>query len=537
MAGKRKLKASLRASSHFIRWALTKRKQGQQNIPKNGKIRLRMRVRKFFVKYDRRIQRGLEILPGFISWNLILFPLWGVFLIPLAVAYYVLLFDIFWLYKSITLAFTGTISHLRIKASQKMDWLGEVKLFPDWRKVQHLIIIPNYQEPPHILERTLESLATQTFPKRQISIILAFEAREKDWRKKADFLKKKYANKFGNLLVTVHRLKRGETAGKHSNSRHAIQVAKKKLIKTGQYNPNYVTVTSCDADHVFHQQHFAYLAFKFLDDPERYLKLWQPALMFYNNFWRLPALTRVVNTFCTIWNTAILARPDRLISCQNYSLSFKLLDEAGSWDPNIIPEDYHMFFKAFFEKQGKVEVEPIFLPLWADAAESNSFWGTVKNQYQQLKRWAWGVSDDPYVVKNYFGDSKISFWTKTIRLLRVLEDHILWPVNWFIITLGITIPSLLNPNFSRTVIGYSLPRLSTLILTFCLLFLVVILIIDAKQRPPRPAHVSRLRALLLPLEFILMPISGFFFNALPGLDAHTRLMLGKYIEYKVTEKV
>jgi len=34
-----------------------------------------------------------------------------------------------------------------------------------------------------------------------------------------------------------------------------------------------------------------------------------------------------------------------------------------------------------------------------------------------------------------------------------------------------------------------------------------------------------------------MPIAGFIFTALPGLDAHTRLMLGKYIEYKVTEKV
>jgi hypothetical protein len=38
-------------------------------------------------------------------------------------------------------------------------------------------------------------------------------------------------------------------------------------------------------------------------------------------------------------------------------------------------------------------------------------------------------------------------------------------------------------------------------------------------------------------EFILLPIVGFFFQALPGLDAHTRLMFGKYLEYRVTEKV
>jgi len=34
-----------------------------------------------------------------------------------------------------------------------------------------------------------------------------------------------------------------------------------------------------------------------------------------------------------------------------------------------------------------------------------------------------------------------------------------------------------------------------------------------------------------------MPIAGLFFGALPGLDAHTRLMLGKYLEYRLTEKV
>jgi hypothetical protein len=39
------------------------------------------------------------------------------------------------------------------------------------------------------------------------------------------------------------------------------------------------------------------------------------------------------------------------------------------------------------------------------------------------------------------------------------------------------------------------------------------------------------------LEFVTLPIVGFFFTAIPGIDAHTRLMLGKYIEYKVTEKV
>jgi hypothetical protein len=67
--------------------------------------------------------------------------------------------------------------------------------------------------------------------------------------------------------------------------------------------------------------------------------------------------------------------------------------------------------------------------------------------------------------------------------------------------------------------------------------MVVIFILDAVNRPPRPQKASLLQHMFQPLEFTLLPIVGFFFSALPGIDAHTRLMLGKYIEYRVTEKV
>lgn len=496
-----------------------------------------MNLRKFLLKYDRQVQRALEILPGFVSWNLILFPIWGGFFFPLAVAYFVLLFDVFWFYKSFTLAVFSTVAHLRIQASQKMDWLGEVKFFPDWQKVQHFVIVPAYKEPVHLIERIIESLLKQNFPKKQISVIVAFEEREDDWQTKAAEIAKKFRGKFGDLMFTEHKLSKGETAGKHSNSRRAILEAKKKLIDSGKYKSDYIIVTSSDVDHIFHPNHFPYLTYKFLDSPRRYERFWQAAIVFYNNFWRLPAISRVSNTFNTIWNITALARTDRLINQQNYSLSYKLLKGVDFWDPRVIPEDWHLFFKAFFKTQGKAEVEPIYLPLSADAAESTTFWKTLKNQYEQFKRWAWGVSDDPYIIKQYFLSPKISFWSKTIRTIRVIEDHFLWPVNWFVITLGVNIPSFLNPAFSRTAIGFNLPRLSSTILSLCLISLAIIFIIDSRQRPPRPKEVPRLRALLLPLEFILMPIAGFIFTALPGLDAHTRLMLGKYLEYRVTEKV
>lgn len=485
----------------------------------------------------RRIQRLLEILPGLVSWNLILFPIWGAFVAPTIVAYFVLMFDVFWFYKSMTLSFFALLAHFRIEASKKMDWVGELKFFPDWKKVHHVVIIATYKEPIYILERTLQSLVNQTLPKGQISVVIGFEQREDNWQEKFKLLNQKFGNSFSHFLGSEHTLIPGETAGKHSNARIATMLAKKEIIDKDKVDINYCTITSCDADHVYHPNHFANLTYSFLDNPHRYERFWQPAVVFYNNIWRLPALSRVANTFNSIWNIALLTRTDRLINQQNYSLSFKLLYEIGYWDPDVIPEDWHIFFKAYFLTDGKVEVEPIFLPLSADAAESTSFAKTLKNQYEQSKRWAWGVSDDPYVIKNYFLAKKIPFWEKTIRMFRLLEDHFLWPVNWFIVTLGINIPSLVNKNFSKTSLGFNLPKISSFILTLCLVSLLIILLIDAKQRPPRPKEVSKMKALLLPLEFVLMPIVGFIFNALPGLDAHTRLMLGKYIEYRVTEKV
>lgn len=453
---------------------------------------------------------------------------------PNVIAYFVLTYNIYWFYQSFLIAISATVSHFRIKASQNFDWLGDLKSFPDWQKVRHIVIIPTYKEPLHILERTFKALFDQTLPRKQIIPILAMEMAEPeiDRKRKIRALRKK----FGEFPVTTHVLVPGEIAGKSSNEKFAAVWAKENLIDAG-LDMEYAVVTSCDADHVFHPNHFAALTFSFLDEPERYKRFWQPAVLLYNNVWEIPAIVRIMTTFGSIWNLSQLIRKDKLITTANYSLSFKLLHAVGYWDADKIPEDWGIFFKAYYKSGGGIEVEPIYLPVYGNAAQSTTFLKTLKAQYQQMKRWAWGVSDDPWIIKNYLFTRGVPFWEKTMRIIHVLQSHFLWPVNWFIITLGLQIPILINPRFGRTALGYTVPRLSSLILTVALVFLVIMLILDKIYKPPRPKEFPAWRALLSPLEFLLMPIAGFFFSALPGLDAHTRLMLGKYIQYKVTEKV
>src|SRR5690606_17389521 len=123
-----------------------------------------------------------------ISWTLITFPIWGTLFIPNGVFYvaiFILVFDVYWVYKSIRLATTAVISHIKIKAAENLDWLAEAKKLPEWKKVHHIIIIPTYKEPLELLERTLNKLALQEFPLERVMVVLAFEERDGDSRPKA----------------------------------------------------------------------------------------------------------------------------------------------------------------------------------------------------------------------------------------------------------------------------------------------------------------------------------------------------------------
>jgi len=489
-------------------------------------------------RYPKASQRALEILPGFFSWSLILFPVWGSILTPLAVAYYIIAFDVYWLYRSISLALLSLLAHFRIRANETYDWMGDVAGFADWKKVYHAVVIPNYKEPGKTLERTLQALLDQTLPAKQLIPIIAFEERagEEFNAQREKILRERFEGKFAKLMFTHHpKGLVGEVVGKSANSAWGAKQLAKEIKKHENWNEDLMTISSIDSDVVLHPNHFAAVTYKFLDSPHRYRRIWQGAIMFYNNIEKIPWPMRVFNKVASVVYMGLLMRPDRLINFSSYTMSYKLLSEVGGWDVDVIPEDYRVFFKAYFATGGEVEVEPIFLPVFADAAEALGFKDTFINTYEQVKRWAWGASDDSYILKRYILDRKAPFWDKTIRVMKVLEDHFLWPVNWFILTLGATLPPLLNEKFSRTVIGKTLPQVSSAILTASLVSLLVIIFVDLRSRPK--VKQSIWRKIFSPFEFVLLPIVGFFFTALPGLDAHTRLMMGRYIEYRVTEKV
>jgi len=493
-------------------------------------------MRHFAHKYPHAITRSLEIINSSLSWILITMPLWLSFWHPALVAYLIITFDVFWFYKSFTLASHAIQSFVTMNAHVKVDWLSLAKKFPNFKNIYHVVIVPEYHEPLHILRRTFENLEKQDIPKNKLIVVLATEAKDPDATQTAQILKNEFGKKFGKFLVTRHTLVAGEVVGKSSNMSSAVKETVKQ-IKDWNIPITYITITSCDADALLHPKYFSYLSHLFLSDPDREYHFYQGAILFYNNIWRIPLPSRVVNTMFSISNLAILSQKNKLINFSTYSLSLATAVKAGYWDADVIPEDYHMFFKVYFMLGERVRTKSIFLPLLLDSAESHGFWRTMVNQYEQSKRWAWGISDIPFVLKNAIAHSEITFSDRLRRVAQLLEQHVFWPSNWFILTIGSVIPPLINPAFGRTVLGHNLSQLSSGILTLSMIFLLIIIILDWRTKPPRPKEFAAWKLPFLYIQWLTVPFVSFFLSALPGLDAHTRMLLGKRLEYRVTEKV
>jgi len=201
----------------------------------------------------------------------------------------------------------------------------------------------------------------------------------------------------------------------------------------------------------------------------------------------------------------------------------------------MIPEDWHIFLQAFFATQGKAAVEPIFLPTVVDAPDGDSYFSALKNRYNQCVRHAWGAIDIPYALEQSRQHPEIPFLTRALRIYKLLETHFIWSSNWFILTLGTSLPVILNPKFFQTAIGFNLPRVSNIILTICLIPLFVFIVLDWKLRPSyqKKGFKNILKNIL---QWPFMPLTTLAMSVLPGLHSHTRLMIGQRLDYKTTVK-
>jgi hypothetical protein len=540
----------------------------------------------------------LETVPGIISWAIIIGPIWLSFSYPWLVAYFVLSFDFYWLCRSVWFGAAVIVAFQRIGRVLAVDWgerlealddpqrhlevlrgrlgarerpagalgfaagtaatmpspsraerrrlTGELREFeavaamdeppPAWREYTHLALIPTYTESLDKLRETVRALARAEWPReRKICAIITRET-DLPGRENVATLRQEFGDQFAQFIHILDPLEPGIVVGKSSAMAWGGRYLYRLLVRGQGMDPRRILVTDLDADYRVHPQYFTYLTWMHVTDPNRETQLYQPIPYLHNNIWQAPAMQRLfaaVLTQLQMWRSVL---PEKLQSFGSYSTTLHVVHDVGYWATDAIPEDSRFYWKCYFRYGDHFRAVPLFIPIYGDAVRARTYWRSMATQYLQVRRWAWGVTDIPFVIDNAVRHTEIPLTSRVWRLANLFGEHINWAISPFVLMFGATLPILINPAFAQTTLGQNLPFYASAMLTLGLSVLLVLVFVEHRIVPPKPAEWGPLQRLMTWLQWFALPIVGIVFSCLPALDAQTRLLTGRYLEYRVTEK-
>lgn len=547
----------------------------------------------------RKIQRILEIIPGTLMWATFIGMFVFSFFLPVYVAIFVIVFDIYWIFRTVYIAYFSIQGYAKLKEGKEIDWwercqniqdpekfkerlknkikemreslaekgdmnrkerkilkkeikrrekylkeVGQLKRLKDkiwdWKEIIHVIMLPTANEPSEVIEPALKAIADSNFPKHQVIILLATEEREpvKQREAKVNYLKKKFAGVFCDFIVTTHIVKKGEIKCKASNATFAARRLKEYLDKKS-IDYKKVIFSNFDCDSVVHPEYLAALTYAYITNPKRLQMAYQPLPMYHNNLWDTNAFVRVIVTGSSFWHIFQSTRAEGMVTFSSHSEPFDTLVKVDFWPVNMISEDSIIYWKCFSYFHGDYKVKPIYLPISLDAVLAPTYWKTIQNQYKQKRRWAYGIENFPMIMRAICPDRKVPFIKKLKVAFEILEGHHSWATSSIILALLGWLPLILGgERFNESVLAHNLPFITRYLMTIAMLGLVVAMSLSFLLMPPRPKKYSRWRNIYMFLQWILIPVIAPTLGSLPSVDSQTRLMLGKYFgEFWVTEKI
>lgn len=535
--------------------------------------------------YDQHwFTRAMEILPGGVTWTTLILPVLLSLTQPILVAYFIIAYDLYWTVKAFRLSANLIRGYRRLHLAQKVDWngrLGQLKnlnnsltrhndelakakaagtsrsdlqmlekeggrltalralgdniLNPD--RLYHAVIMATYNESIDILHPSVKSLTGVDFPASQLMLVIAYEERGgPQTEANALSLVKEFGNKFALCMAVKHPDGVvGEVRGKGGNISYAGRVLTEEIRRRG-IDPEQVIVTTFDSDHRASKNYFSYLSYLYAIEPNRMHKSFQPIPMFYNNIWDVPAPMRVIATGNSFWLLMETMRPHRLRNFAAHAQSLEALIATDYWSVTSIVEDGHQYWRTYFAFDGDHDVVPVFTPVFQDAVLAGTYLKTFKVQFLQLRRWAWGVSDFPFVMRNSLVNTKIPFGKRIVQLGRLFESHVSWATAPLLVTFVGGLPSFLNRDFAHQPLAYNLPIITSQILSVASIAIVITVLLSIISLPPKPERYRGTKFIGMVAQWLLLPVVTICFSALAALNSQTRLMFGRYLEFYVTEK-
>lgn len=497
----------------------------------------------------RWFYRLMESVPAICSWSMLLGPLILAFFYPELVAIWVIVFDLYWLFKAVDIGYRLYTGFRRLNADMNTDYMAKLRSltnedisdpYIDWRDIYHVVLLPSYNEGEEIIIPSLESYLKADYPKDRLIVVLALEERAgAEANRRGDRLKEKYRDKFGDFLVFVHPDGvMGELKGKSANATYAAKQLIEYFVQKKIPFEN-VILSNFDCDTRAHAQYFANITYKYLTIERRTHKTYQPIPIFNNNIWEVPWITRTIAISCGFWQMVESTRSYRMVNFSSQAMSFQTLIEIDFWDVTIVSEDSRQYYRMMYRYAGDHEVIPIYSPVYMDGVLSGTIWETVMGQYKQLRRWGWGVEHFPYMVVSGLKDRKVNWWIKVVETYNILEGHFSWATASLFLMLVGWYPFLVNSSFSQSPLSFYVPMWAERLLQFALLGLFVSMYVSLMLLPPKPPKYGWWGWVEMILMWAAVPVTASFFGSLPALESQTRMMLGgKFrLGFYVTKKV
>lgn len=519
--------------------------------------------------------RFFEILPAVLSYLILAAPILLSLIDPLWGALFVVLFIITWFVKAIGISFRTLQGYGRMEGSKNADWRARMEDLNDpqaalarlkgkkrhngfgehYRKLKafvasgnslkpgdiyNAVIVATYNESKEVLEPTIKSLIESDYDvKRNMIFILGYEERGgPEVEKRAKQLIEEYKDQFFHAEAVKHPNKiPGEIIGKGGNITYAGRHLQ-AFVEKAKIDPERVVVTTLDSDNRPHRNYFAGLTYTYLTTPDPYHKAFQPIAVFTNNIWDVPAPMRVIATGNSFWNIINSQRPHMLRNFAAHSQGLAPLIAMNFWSVRSIVEDGHQFWRSYFFLDGKYEVIAINLPIYQDAVLAEGFVRTLKAQFVQVRRWAYGASDIAYVATRGFRKQRtVPLGDFLGKFFRLLDSHVSWATVALITALGAWAPLFFGRNSDKSIIAHQLPIIASWTQRLATFGLIVTIFLAWRLLPPRPERYKRHRSIFMLAQWIYMPVTSIAYGSFAAFYSQTRLLLGKYMDkFDVTEK-
>jgi len=416
---------------------------------------------------------------------------------------------------------------------------AEPSAFPKPSQLYNAVIIVMYNEAYEIIEPTIQSLVDSTYDNDKLIVIFGYEERGGPQTKKtAEALQKRFKNIFKAFEIVEHPDGLpNEVRGKGGNITYAGHYLR-RWVDEHDIAYKDVIITTLDCDNRPHATYFDYVAYEYIVHEDRKHLSYQPVSLFLNNIWDVPAPMRVLATGNSFWNIISSMRPHTLRNFASHSQPMDALVEMNFWSVRSIVEDGHQYWRSYFYFNGNYSVTPIYVPIYQDAVLSETYRRTLKAQFVQLRRWAYGASDIPYVaVRVLTRHRNVPLGSGLARLLRLIDSHITLASISILVAVGGWVPLLINAQAARDIAAHQLPEVISSIQQVALIGLFITIFLGFKMLPPRPARYKRRRTIGMVLQWFLMPVTAIVYSASSAYNAQTHLLLGKYLDkFDVTEK-